>query len=169
MTNLRIYTLAQYLLLGILSDIKLIKKRKMKTLYTANVTTKGARNGRTTSDDGVLDLKLVMPKSLGGEGGNYSNPEQLFAAGYSACFGSALELVAKEHKADLGDYSVTAIVDLGKTEEEELQLAVVLDCYLPGVDVATGEKIINAAHEVCPYSRATRDNIDVTLNLMIDE
>ncbi|WP_372919322.1 organic hydroperoxide resistance protein [Salegentibacter sp.] len=141
----------------------------MKTLYTANVTTKGARHGHTTSDDGVLDMKLSMPKSLGGEGGKYSNPEQLFAAGYSACFGSALEAVAKEHKVDLGDFSVTAIIELGKTEEDDLQLAATLDCYIPNVDVETGEKLINEAHETCPYSRATRDNIDVTLNLLVDE
>ena len=118
--------------------IKLIKNNKMKTLYTANVTTKGARHGHTTSDDGVIDMKLSMPKSLGGEGGKFSNPEQLFAAGYSACFGSALEAVAKDHKIDLGDFSVTAIIDLGKTEEDELQLAAILDCYIPGVDVETG-------------------------------
>lgn len=149
--------------------IKLIKNNKMKTLYTATVTTKGARHGHTTSDDGVLDMKLSIPKSLGGEGGKYSNPEQLFAAGYSACFGSALEAVAKDHKVDLGDFSVTAIIDLGKTEDDDLQLAAILDCYIPGVDVETGEKLINEAHEICPYSRATRDNIDVTLNLLVDE
>lgn len=141
----------------------------MKTLYTANVTTKGGRHGKTTSDDGVLDMKLSMPKSLGGEGGKFSNPEQLFAAGYSACFGSALELIAKGRKVELGDFSVTAIIDLGKTEEDQLQLAAILDCYLPGVDVETGEELINEAHEICPYSRATRDNIDVTLNLLVDE
>lgn len=141
----------------------------MKTLYTTSVTTKGARNGRTTSDDGVLDLEQKMPKSMGGEGGEFTNPEQLFAAGYSACFGSALEAVAKDHKVDLGDFSVTAEVELGKTEEDELQLSVVLDSYIPGVDTPTGETLIKEAHEICPYSRATRDNIDVTLNLLIDE
>lgn len=141
----------------------------MKTLYTATVTTSGARHGHTTSDDGIIDMKLSIPKSMGGEGGNQTNPEQLFAAGYSACFGTALEAAAKDLKVDLGDYSVTAIVELGKTEEDELQLAVILDSYIPGVDVETGEKLINQAHEICPYSRATRDNIDVTLNLLIDE
>lgn len=149
--------------------IKLIKNKEMKTLYTATVTTIGGRNGQTTSDDGVLDMKLTMPKSLGGEGGKFSNPEQLFAAGYSACFGSALEVVAKKHKVDLGDFSVTAIIDLGKTEDDELQLEAVLDCYIPGVDIEKGEELINEAHEICPYSRATRDNIDVTLNLLVDE
>lgn len=142
---------------------------KMKTLYRTDVTTTGGRNGRTTSEDGVLDMKLAMPKELGGEGGEYSNPEQLFAAGYSACFGSALEIVAKKHKVDIGEYSVTATVELGNTEEDDLQLAVTLDCYIPGVEVEMGEDLVNEAHEICPYSRATMDNIDVTLNLLLDE
>lgn len=142
----------------------------MKNLYKTTVTTKGARNGHATSDDGVLDVKLSMPKSMGGEGGKFTNPEQLFGAGYSACFGSALQVVAKKHNIELGEeLSVSAVVELGQTENENLQLAVILDCYLPGVDVETGEKIVNEAHEICPYSRATRDNIDVTLNLLVDE
>jgi Ohr subfamily peroxiredoxin len=140
----------------------------MKTLYTATATTTGAREGHVTSDDGVLDLDLSMPKSLGGKGGNNTNPEQLFAAGYSACYGSALQVVAKKHNVDLGDFSVTASVDIGKSDEG-LQLAVTLDSYIPGVDVKTGEMLVNEAHEICPYSKATRDNIDVTLNLMLDE
>lgn len=142
----------------------------MKNLYKTTVTTKGARNGHAKSDDGVLEVALSVPKSMGGDGGNNTNPEQLFGAGYSACFGGALQLVAKNHGVELSeDLSVSAVVKLGKTEEDNLQLAVILDCYLPGVDVETGEKIVNEAHEVCPYSRATRDNIDVTLNLMVDE
>ena len=141
----------------------------MKNLYKTTVTTQGGRNGHTRSEDGILDMELRKPKSLGGEGGDYSNPEQLFAAGYSACYGSALEHVAKQHKIDLGDYSVTATVKLGQTDSGNLQLSAILDTYIPGVDVETGEKLVNEAHEVCPYSRATRDNIDVTLNLMLDE
>ncbi len=141
----------------------------MKNLYKTKVTTHGGRNGHTRSEDGILDMELKTPKSLGGEGGDYSNPEQLFAAGYSSCYGSALEVVAKKHKVDLGDYSVTAVVKLGKTESGNLQLSVTLDSYIPNVDVETGEKLVNEAHEICPYSRATRDNIDVTLNLLLDE
>jgi len=141
----------------------------MKNLYKTTVTTQGGRNGHTRSEDGILDMELRKPKSLGGDGGDYSNPEQLFAAGYSACYGSALEHVAKQHKIDLGDYSVTATVKLGQTDSGNLQLSAILDTYIPGVDVETGEKLVNEAHEVCPYSRATRDNIDVTLNLMLDE
>lgn len=141
----------------------------MKTLYTGTATTTGGREGHITTDDGVLDLDLSLPKSLGGKGEKKTNPEQLFAAGYSACYGSALQEVAKKHKIDLGDFSVTASVELGKTEEGDLELSVVLDSYIPGVDVETGEMLVNEAHEICPYSRATRDNIDVTLNLMLDE
>jgi len=141
----------------------------MKTLYSAKVTTEGGRKGRTISDDRILDLQLSMPKSLGGEGGDYTNPEQLFAAGYSACFGSALEMVAKNANVDLGDYNVTVTIDLGQNEDEELDLSAILDIYIPDIDVETGEDLINEAHEVCPYSRATSDNIDVTLNLLIDE
>jgi Ohr subfamily peroxiredoxin len=142
----------------------------MKNLYKTTVTTKGARKGHAKSDDGKLDVKLSMPKSMGGDGGDFTNPEQLFGAGYSACFGGALQQVAKKHAIELGeDLSVSAVVKLGLTEEENLQLSVTLDCFLPGVDVETGEKIVNEAHEVCPYSRATRDNIDVTLNLLVDE
>ncbi|TDN87209.1 Ohr subfamily peroxiredoxin [Salegentibacter sp. 24] len=142
----------------------------MKNLYKTTVTTHGTRNGHAKSEDGILDLKLSMPKSMGGEGGDFTNPEQLFGAGYSACFGGALVQAAKEHNIKLGEeLSVSAEVKLGLTDNKELQLAVVLDCFLPGVDVETGEKIINDAHEICPYSRATRDNIDVTLNLLVDE
>lgn len=141
----------------------------MKTLYKAKVTTEGGREGHLKSDDGVLDLKLSMPKGLGGKGEKLTNPEQLFAAGYSACYGSALQVVAKKHKVDLGDFNVTATVGIGKTEDDDLELSVILDTYIPNVDIETGEKLVNEAHEICPYSRATRDNIDVTLNLMLDE
>lgn len=141
----------------------------MKTLYTGTATTTGGREGHVTSDDGILDLDLSVPKSMGGKGEEKTNPEQLFAAGYSACYGSALQVVAKKNKVDLGDFSVTASVDLEQNEEGELQLSVILDAYLPGVDVETGEMLVNEAHEICPYSRATRDNIDVTLNLMLDD
>lgn len=141
----------------------------MKTLYTGVATTTGGREGNVRSDDGILDLDLSVPKSMGGKGEEKTNPEQLFAAGYSACYGSALQVVAKKHKVDLGDFSVTATVDLGKTEEGDLELSVILDSYIPGVDVETGEMLVNEAHEICPYSRATRDNVDVTLNLMLDE
>lgn len=141
----------------------------MKTLHKAIVTTTGGREGHLKSDDGILDMKLSMPKGMGGKGEDYTNPEQLFAAGYSACYGSALQVVAKKHKVDLGDFSVTATVKLGTLEDGNLQLSAILDSYIPGVDVKMGEQLVNEAHEICPYSRATRDNINVTLNLMLDE
>jgi Ohr subfamily peroxiredoxin len=141
----------------------------MKTLYKAIVTTSGGREGHVKSDDGILDMRVSMPKGMGGKGEDHTNPEQLFAAGYSACYGSALQVVAKKHKVDLGDFSVTATVKLGTLEDGNLQLAAILDSYIPGVDVEMGEKLVNEAHEICPYSRATRDNIKVTLNLMLDE
>lgn len=141
----------------------------METLYKANATTTGGRSGKVRSDDGLLEFDLSVPKSMGGEGGEKTNPEQLFAAGYSACYGSALQAVAGEQNIDLGEFTVTAEVSIGKTEEGDFQLSVILDSYLPGVDVETGERLVNEAHKVCPYSRATRDNIDVTLNLLLDD
>jgi osmotically inducible protein OsmC len=141
----------------------------MKTLYKTAVTASGARAGHIKSEDDIIDMQLSVPKSMGGDGGKGTNPEQLFGGAYSACFGSALLAVAKDHKVTLGNFTVTANVSLTKSEEDELNLVVVMDCYLPGHDIETGEKLVNAAHEICPFSRATRDNIDVTLNLLLDE
>lgn len=141
----------------------------METMYTARSTAKGGRAGSVKSDDGKIDMDLSVPKDMGGDGGNGTNPEQLFASGYAACYGSALQGVAESKKIDLGDFSVTANVKIGKTENDDFQLAVILDSYIPGADKETGEMLVNAAHEMCPYSRATRDNVDVTLNLLMDD
>lgn len=142
----------------------------MKTLYKTSCTTEAGRKGNVYSDDSRLEVKLSVPKGLGGDGGEGTNPEQLFAAAYSACFGSALDLVAKQRSVEIdGDLSVTAHIEIGKTKEDDLQLCATLDCYLPGVSIETGEELVNAAHEICPYSRATRDNITVTLNLLVDD
>ncbi len=142
----------------------------MKTLYEASSTVSGGRKGHVSTNDGKLELELSVPKGLGGEGGTGTNPEQLFGSAYAACFGGALLLVAGKKKIKLGDdMSVTANIEIGKTKDGDLQLRATLDCYLPGVDVKTGEDLVNNAHEVCPYSRATRDNITVTLNLLLDE
>lgn len=142
----------------------------MKILYEASATAVGGRKGQVSTDDGKLDLELSVPKGLGGDGGKGTNPEQLFGSAYAACFGGALQMVAESKKIKLGeDMSVTANIEIGKTKDGDLQLRAILDCYLPGVDVATGEELVNKAHEVCPYSRATRDNITVTLNLLLDE
>ncbi|MEH6764474.1 organic hydroperoxide resistance protein [Aequorivita antarctica] len=142
----------------------------MKTLYEASSTASGGRKGHVSTNDGKLELELSVPKGLGGEGGNGTNPEQLFGSAYAACFGSAIQLVAEKKKIKLGDdMSVTANIEIGKTKDGDLQLRATLDCYLPGVDIETGEELVNKAHEVCPYSRATRDNITVELNLLLDE
>lgn len=141
----------------------------MKTLYTTAATTAGGRAGKASTNDGKVILDLSVPKELGGEGGAGTNPEQLFALGYSACYGSALQHVAEQQKIDLGEFTVTAEVALGKSDEGDFELAVVLDVYIPGIELEVGEELIKDAHEVCPYSRATEDNIDVTLNLLLDE
>ena len=141
----------------------------MKTFYTEQATAKGGRAGHVKTEDGKIDMNLSVPKAMGGDDGDGVNPEHFFACAYSACYGGALEAVAKEDNIDLGDYSVSASVSIGRTEEGDFQLAVILDSYLPTVDVETGEKLVNKAHEICPFSRATRDNIDVTLNLLLDE
>jgi osmotically inducible protein OsmC len=136
----------------------------MTPLYTATATSTGGRSGRARSEDGALDLALVMPKGLGGPGGEGTNPEQLFAMGYSACFGSALGLIGRMRKVDLGAYTITAKVSIGK-QGEGFGLAVELHGHIPGVAHAQAEELMKAAHEVCPYSKATRGNIEVTLTV----
>ncbi|MBC6460654.1 organic hydroperoxide resistance protein [Actinomadura sp. HBU206391] len=134
----------------------------MTALYTAVATASG-RDGRAVSSDGRLDVQLDRPTELGGDGPG-TNPEQLFAAGYSACFASALALVAGREKVDLGDAAVTAEVGLHKNDAGGFALAVTLRVELPdGVPVETGRKLLDAAHQVCPYSNATRGNIPVDL------
>ncbi|MCX3063325.1 organic hydroperoxide resistance protein [Streptomyces beihaiensis] len=134
----------------------------MDALYTAVATATHGRDGRAVSSDGVIDLQLGIPAAMGGTGQG-SNPEQLFAAGYAACFGSALGLVGRAAKADVADAAVTAEVSIGK-QGEGFGLAVVLRVELPDtVDAETGRKLVEQAHQVCPYSNATRGNIDVEL------
>lgn len=134
----------------------------MDALYTAVATATHGREGRAVSSDGVIDLQLGMPTAMGGNGQG-SNPEQLFAAGYAACFGSALGLVGRAAKVDVADAAVTAEVSIGK-QGEGFGLAVVLRVELPdSVDAETGRKLVEQAHQVCPYSNATRGNIDVDL------
>lgn len=135
----------------------------MDPLYTAVVTAKGGRDGRVKSSDGVLDLALKVPKSMGGPGGEATNPEQLFAAGYSACFESALAFVARRDKLELKDVSLTAHVTLNKTGDSQFDLTVELHGSFPGMDRAQAEKLMQDAHQVCPYSRATRGNVPVKL------
>jgi osmotically inducible protein OsmC len=138
----------------------------MEILYTAQATTSGGRNGKVHSSDNVLNLELRMPKGLGGAGGDYTNPEQLFAAGYSACFDSALNLVARMQKTPLQNTEVTAHVSIGKNEAGKLGLAVKLEVKIPNVEKEAAQKLLEDAHQVCPYSNATRNNIEVTLVLV---
>lgn len=135
----------------------------MKPLYTAIATAEGARTGHVRSSDGVIDLALSMPKSLGGAGGPGSNPEQLFAAGYSACFESALRLVARTKKQPIEKASITAHVTIGQVDGGGFGLAVELHGSIPGMEREQAEALMHAAHQVCPYSVATRGNIEVKL------
>ncbi|GHB71891.1 MULTISPECIES: organic hydroperoxide resistance protein [Streptomyces] len=134
----------------------------MDALYTAVATATHGRDGRAYSSDGKLDLELGIPVEMGGNGQG-TNPEQLFAAGYSACFASALGVVGRMAKVDVSDAAVTAEVGIGK-QGEGFALAVTLRVELPeSVDAETGRKLIEQAHQVCPYSNATRGNIPVEL------
>ncbi|THA26593.1 organic hydroperoxide resistance protein [Streptomyces sp. RKND-216] len=132
--------------------------------YTAVATARNGRDGRVASDDGKLDVVVNPPKELGGSGEG-TNPEQLFAAGYSACFQSALGVVARQEKADITGSTVTAEVGMGKTPEGGFGLSVALRASIPLVDAATATQLLEKAHQVCPYSNATRGNIEVTLTV----
>lgn len=137
-----------------------------KVLYTGTATSTGGRDGKSASSDGALAVSLSTPKELGGAGGAGTNPEQLFAAGYSACFIGALKFVAGQKKVALpADASITANVGIGQIPggfgiEAELNIS------LPGIARETAQALVDAAHQVCPYSNATRGNIEVRLNLV---
>ena len=140
----------------------------MKTLYTAVATaTDQGRNGHTRTDDGKLDLDLSMPEAMGGPGGDGTNPEQLFAAGYAACFANALRSSARRDGDEtLADGStVTAHVGIGAIGGGRFGLAVRLEVSVPALEQAAAEALVAKAHERCPYSNATRGNIDVTLDV----
>ncbi len=137
-----------------------------KVLYTAHATSTGGREGKSRSSDGVLDLTLSTPKELGGAGGPGTNPEQLFAAGYSACFIGAMKVVAGKMKLALpAETSIAADVSIGPIPAG-FGIQVALNISIPGMDKASAEQLVHAAHQVCPYSNATRGNIDVALNLV---
>jgi lipoyl-dependent peroxiredoxin len=138
----------------------------MNVLYTATATATGdGRNGHATSEDGILDLDLRVPTAMGGPGGA-TNPEQLFAVGYAACFHSAMKVVAGRDKVDVTGSEVSASVGLGMTETGAFNIAVELDVHLPSLDRAAAEALVAKAHEVCPYSNATRGNVDVKLTVI---
>lgn len=137
----------------------------MKTLYTTKVTATGGRNGHVKSENGVLDLEVRMPKGLGGANDDFTNPEMLFAAGYSACFDSALNLVISKSKIKTGETSVAAKVSIGQNEDGGFGLAAELDVNIPGVPIEDAQELTEKAHQICPYSNATRNNIEVKLSV----
>ncbi len=137
----------------------------MKTLYTATATATGSgRDGQVESSDRALVTDLSVPKELGGAGGDGTNPEQLFAAGFAACFHSALQLVARKQKTSVAGSSVTAAVGIGP-DGQGYGLTVTLEVDVPGVEPDTARALADAAHQVCPYSNATRGNIDVDVRV----
>jgi osmotically inducible protein OsmC len=134
-----------------------------KVLYTAEAQVTGARaDGHGRSSDGALEVDLRLPTEMGGEGGG-TNPEQLFAVGFAACFEGALGVVAERKKAEAGDVQIDSKVSLITTEERGYGIAAELHVVLPSVDDALAVELVRAAHEVCPYSNATRGNVEVTL------
>lgn len=138
-----------------------------KVVYTAHAIATGGRDGVAKSDDGKLDVKLDPPPAMGG-GGTGTNPEQLFAAGYAACFIGAMKFVASTHKMTLpADVKIDSSVNFGPLAKgaKGFGVGVEMTIHVPGMDKAEAEKLVHEAHEVCPYSNATRGNIDVTLTV----
>lgn len=140
----------------------------MTALYTAHATSSGGRTGEAKTDDGRLSVTLDTPKEMGGSGGAGTNPEQLFAAGYAACFHSALKFVAGQKKIQVpADSSVTAHVGLGQNPKGKgFAIDVTLEISLPGFEKSDAEALVAETHEVCPYSNATRGNVDVKLSIV---
>ena len=137
----------------------------MKKLYTTSVTATGGRNGKVKSENGILDFEVQSPKALGGKSDDFTNPEMLFAAGYASCFGSALSLAIDMSQKKTGETSVEAQVTLGKKEDGHFGLAVDLLVNIPGVSPEEAQTLAERAHEICPYSISTRNNIAVTLEV----
>lgn len=137
----------------------------MNTLYTAVATATGGRNGHVRSEDGVLDLDTSIPSSMGGSGGAKTNPEQLFAAGYAACFQSAMEFVGRQQGTSVADSTVVGHVSIGPKEGGGFMLAVRHEIRLPGLDQVAAEKLVHDAHRVCPYSNATRGNVEIAFDV----
>jgi Ohr subfamily peroxiredoxin len=138
------------------------------TLYTTEaISTGDGRNGRTRTLDGVFEAELAVPKEMGGPGGDKTNPEQLFAGGYAACFHNGLRLIAAGQKTPVTDSTVTAQVSLLALDDGRFTLAVGLTAHLPGLDQATADQLLQDTHRVCPYSNSTRGNIEVTLTATV--
>ncbi len=136
-----------------------------KTLYTASATAQGGRAGHVRSSDGFLDLDLAMPEAMGGDGGSGTNPEQLFAAGYSACFENALRRISGNQDKDVSGAEITANVGIGPAQDGGFGLEVELVGRMPNLSREEAESLMEQAHELCPYSRATNGNINVKLTV----
>jgi lipoyl-dependent peroxiredoxin len=144
-----------------------VRVMSVNVLYRTSATATGGRDGRAVTQDGSLDVKLTTPKELGGAGGAGNNPEQLFAAGYSACFLGAMKFVASQGGPKVpNDTTVTAEVGIGPRSEGGFGIDVALKISLPGLDHAEAEALVAKAHQVCPYSNATRNNVDVRLSIV---
>lgn len=141
----------------------------MNTLYTTAATATGGRNGKVTSENGVLNIDVKMPKALGGANDDFLNPEMLFAGGYAACFDSALNVVIKMEQVKTGMTSVTANVSIGQNEKGGFGLAAELHANIPGVTMEVAQQLMEKAHAVCPYSNATRGNMEVKLSVSNNE
>lgn len=137
----------------------------MTPMYTAVVTATGGRNGKIVSDNGILNLEVRSPKALGGANNDYTNPEMLFAGGYAACFDSALNLVMRQQRVRTSETTVTAEVSIGKLDNSEFGLAVTLSVNIPQVIIGQAQELVEKAHQVCPYSNATRGNVEVTFKV----
>lgn len=138
----------------------------MKAIYTASATSIGGRGGHVRSANGTIDMDLSVPKEMGGKSGKGTNPEELFAAGYSACFNSALNLAARMKRIKVGETKVTIAVSLGMNEEDDsYSLAARIEAEIPGVAQDEAMALMERAHDLCPYSRATRGNIEVELHV----
>lgn len=134
--------------------------------YRTSATATGGRDGRARSEDGRLEVQLATPKELGGAGGEGTNPEQLFAAGYAACFLGALKVAGQQLKVRVpAETSITATVGIGPRSEGGFGITADLEVTLPGVDRADAQKVVEAAHQICPYSNATRNNVEVGLSV----
>ncbi|MEU1037356.1 organic hydroperoxide resistance protein [Streptomyces sp. NPDC005551] len=147
-----------------MTDGAAVDTRPTKIMYVAEATAHGGRDGWVTSQDGRLELRVAMPPALGGDGAG-TNPEQLFAAGFSACFHNALVLVGRRAGYDLSGSTVAAKVGIGPNAHQGYGLAVALSVSLPVVDRELAARLVDEAHQVCPYSNATRGNIEVTILL----
>lgn len=135
--------------------------------YKTSATAIGGRDGRTRTEDGKIDLQIAVPKELGGPGGEGTNPEQLFAAGYAACFLGAVKLAGHQLKVPIpADAAVTATVGIGPRSEGGFGITADLGVRLPGVDQTQAQQVVELAHQICPYSNATRNNVDVPVNVL---